>query len=114
MTTNIRWFGCILLGSLDGYRNNLSVLVAPSLGLLLDETIFDHYNKRYEREKRENHGMSAQGDVHIDLSLAAVADQVYAFKKDVIYPHIVREEIEKQPFGEWFKRYCVGICIPMY
>ena len=73
--------------------------MAPSLGLLLDETIFDHYNKRYEREKRENHGMSAQGDVHVELSLAAVADQVYEFKTKVIYPHIVKEEIEKQPFG---------------
>jgi hypothetical protein len=85
--------------------------VAPSLGLLLDETIFDHYNKRYEREKRENGGMSAQGDVHIELSLAAVADQVHAFKKNVIYPHIVKEELASQPFGEWAKD---SVCTSFY
>ena len=74
--------------------------MAPGLGLLLDETIFDHYNQRYEREKRENRGMSAQGDAHVELSLAAIADRVEKFKRESIYPHIVEEELAKQPFGE--------------
>ena len=74
--------------------------MAPSLGLLLDETIFDHYNQRYEREKREKRGTSAQGDVHVPLSIAEIADQVDAFKKNVIYPHIVAEELNKRPFRE--------------
>jgi hypothetical protein len=76
------------------------VTVAPGLGLLLDETIFEHYNQRYEREKRENRGMSAIGDVHVPLSLDAIAEQVMSFKKDVIYPHIVKEELERRPFGK--------------
>lgn len=74
--------------------------MAPGLGLLLDETIFDHYNQRYEREK-SNRGMSAQSDVHVTLSLSAIADQVDAFKKTTIYPYIVQEELTNRPFGEW-------------
>ena len=74
--------------------------MAPSLGLLLNETVYDHYNLRYEREKRENRGVSAQGDVHVPLSIAEIADQVEAFKKNVIYPHIIAEELNKRPFRE--------------
>ena len=70
--------------------------MAPGLGLLLDETLFDSYNKMNEEKKRKQVG--AEPHIHINREACGVGT-VDAFKLKVIYPKIVAGELKDRPFA---------------
>ena len=73
--------------------------MAPGLGLLLDETIFESYNTRYDKEKEAH-----EGTAHVRLSLDAISDAVQQFKRARIYPHIAQTELQDRPFRTFLER----------
>ena len=77
----------------------LSTAMAPGLGLLLDETIFESYNTRYDKEKEAH-----EGTAHVRLSLDAISDAVQQFKRARIYPHIAQTELQDRPFRTFLER----------
>ena len=77
----------------------LPTAMAPGLGLLLDETIFESYNTRYDKEKEAH-----EGTAHVRLSLDAISDAVQQFKRARIYPHIAQTELQDRPFRTFLER----------
>ena len=73
--------------------------MAPGLGLLLDETIFESYNTRYDKEKEAH-----EGTAHVRLSLDAISGAVQQFKRARIYPHIAQTELQDRPFRTFLER----------
>ncbi|KAJ3355369.1 tRNA pseudouridine synthase 1 [Allomyces javanicus] len=70
-------------------ETKVNVPKAPGLGLLLEQTLFDVYNKRAKDQDRD----AIDFDAH--------KDEILAFKKQFIYNNIVREEHDAKCFAAW-------------
>ncbi|KNE59209.1 tRNA pseudouridine synthase A [Allomyces macrogynus ATCC 38327] len=70
-------------------ETKVNVPKAPGLGLLLEQTLFDVYNKRAKDQDRD----AIDFDAH--------KDEILAFKKQFIYDNIVREEHGAKCFAAW-------------
>eukprot|EP00242_Pyramimonas_sp_CCMP2087_P004881 CAMPEP_0198214758 /NCGR_PEP_ID=MMETSP1445-20131203/43846_1 /TAXON_ID=36898 /ORGANISM="Pyramimonas sp., Strain CCMP2087" /LENGTH=452 /DNA_ID=CAMNT_0043890079 /DNA_START=163 /DNA_END=1521 /DNA_ORIENTATION=- len=71
-------------------QHKLNTPMAPELGLFLDEAIFNAYNERY-------------GETHENVSCADYQDQIDAFKKTHIYPHIANTEETENTCRNWLR-----------
>lgn len=67
----------------------INVPKAPPLGLLLERTVYDCYNKKWATEDRAA------------ITFEPYAEAMQAFKEKWIYSTMMREEREKTEFAGW-------------
>ena len=67
---------------------------APALGLLLERTIFEAYNKRITTLPKKN-------EEREEVTFKPFEKEMEEFKEKWIYSNIVNEEVEKGVFEEW-------------
>jgi tRNA pseudouridine38-40 synthase len=77
--------------------------MAPGLGLLLDETIFTHYNDRNRTAKEKQSQADRNVEPHTNVTVDSVRGAVEAYKLNTIYPSIVAEELRTKPFATFLK-----------
>mmetsp|Transcript_20978 Transcript_20978/g.27567 ORF Transcript_20978/g.27567 Transcript_20978/m.27567 type:complete len:179 (+) Transcript_20978:257-793(+) len=76
-------------------REKVYLAIAPGEGLYLDNLYFDKYNDGIE--KAEN----GKERLRLEFESGELAEQIEAFKKAKIISHIVKQEMEEQPFLKW-------------
>jgi tRNA pseudouridine38-40 synthase len=67
---------------------------APALGLLLERTVYEAYNKRIITLPKTN-------EVREEVSFTPFEKEMEEFKEKWIYSNVVKEELEKGVFEEW-------------